>query len=112
MLFALIVLESAVAHDSLIFKIAAFVILCSIVAHGLTDTVGARWIERHVGAADDADLVGRGTGPDLGGRELFDHRARGVVVDLGLLGVEGDRLVDPAEQDELLDLGRGLGILG
>ena len=31
-------------------------ILCSIVAHGLTDTVGARWIERHVGVADDADL--------------------------------------------------------
>ena len=56
MLFALIVLESAVAHDSLIFKVAAYVILCSIVAHGLTDTIGARWIERHVGVDDDADL--------------------------------------------------------
>jgi hypothetical protein len=25
------------------------VILASIVAHGLTDTVGARWVERRVG---------------------------------------------------------------
>ena len=56
MLFALIVLESSIEHDSLIFKVAAFTILCSIVAHGLTDTVGARWIERHVPADDGADL--------------------------------------------------------
>ena len=49
MLFALIVLKSAVENDSLIFKVAAFTILCSILAHGLTDTVGARWIERRVG---------------------------------------------------------------
>jgi sodium/hydrogen antiporter len=48
MLFALIVLESAAEHDSLIFKIAAYTIISSIIAHGLTDTVGARWIERHV----------------------------------------------------------------
>ena len=53
MLFALIVLESAVEHGSLIFKIAAFTILCSILAHGLTDTVGARWVERRLGRRRD-----------------------------------------------------------
>ena len=45
MLFALLVLDRAVAQGSLVFDVAAFVILASILAHGLTDTVGARWIE-------------------------------------------------------------------
>jgi NhaP-type Na+/H+ or K+/H+ antiporter len=49
MLFALFVLNSDVGARSLIFDIAAFTILASIAAHGLTDTVGARWIERRVG---------------------------------------------------------------
>jgi NhaP-type Na+/H+ or K+/H+ antiporter len=48
MLFALLVLKSDVAEGSLIFNIAAITILASIVAHGLTDTVGARWVERRV----------------------------------------------------------------
>jgi sodium/hydrogen antiporter len=48
MLFALFVLDSDVAGRSLIFDVAAFTILASIVAHGLTDTVGARWVERRV----------------------------------------------------------------
>jgi NhaP-type Na+/H+ or K+/H+ antiporter len=48
MLFALFVLKSGVGERELIFEVAAFVILASIVAHGLTDTVGARWIERRV----------------------------------------------------------------
>ena len=50
MLFALFVLKSDVGASSTIFDIAAFVILSSIVAHGLTDTVGARWIERRMGS--------------------------------------------------------------
>jgi NhaP-type Na+/H+ or K+/H+ antiporter len=50
MLFALFVLKSAVGERDLIFEVAAFVILASIIAHGLTDTVGARWIERRVKA--------------------------------------------------------------
>jgi NhaP-type Na+/H+ or K+/H+ antiporter len=59
MLFALLVLEAPVAEGSLVFDIAAFVILSSILAHGLTDTVGARWIERRMKveeerAADEA----------------------------------------------------------
>ena len=49
MLFALFVLGSSAADRTLIFDAAAFVILASILAHGLTDTVGARWIERRLG---------------------------------------------------------------
>ncbi|MGH2992832.1 MAG: cation:proton antiporter [Solirubrobacterales bacterium] len=48
MLFALLVLDRAVAEGSLVFDVAAFVILSSILAHGLTDTVGASWIERRM----------------------------------------------------------------
>jgi NhaP-type Na+/H+ or K+/H+ antiporter len=49
MLFALFVLKSDVSDGNLIFDIAAIAIICSIVAHGLTDTVGARWLARRVG---------------------------------------------------------------
>jgi NhaP-type Na+/H+ or K+/H+ antiporter len=48
MLFALFVLASTATHRSLVFDAAAYVILASILAHGLTDTVGARWIERRL----------------------------------------------------------------
>jgi sodium/hydrogen antiporter len=46
MLFALFVLKSDVGEAELIFDVAAIAIICSIVAHGLTDTVGARWLAR------------------------------------------------------------------
>jgi NhaP-type Na+/H+ or K+/H+ antiporter len=46
MLFALFVLKSQVDNGELIFDIAAITVIASIVVHGLTDTVGARWIER------------------------------------------------------------------
>jgi NhaP-type Na+/H+ or K+/H+ antiporter len=49
MLFALFVLKSDVGHSSLIFDTAAIAIIASIVAHGLTDTVGAQWLARRVG---------------------------------------------------------------
>jgi sodium/hydrogen antiporter len=69
-LFALFVLNSEVPERSLIFETAAFVILASIVAHGLTDTVGTRWIERRmqreVEPAPEADpglAAGKGTIP-------------------------------------------------
>jgi NhaP-type Na+/H+ or K+/H+ antiporter len=48
MLFAVLVLNSGVSNANSIFESAAFVILASIVIHGLTDTVGARWIERRI----------------------------------------------------------------
>ena len=57
MLFALFVLQSDVEAASTIFDIAAFVILSSIVAHGLTDTVGASWIEGRMGAAGTSEQV-------------------------------------------------------
>ena len=48
MLFALFVLNSQASERTVVFDVASFVILASIVAHGLTDTVGASWIERRV----------------------------------------------------------------
>ena len=48
MLFALFALNSTAADRFLVFDIAAATILASILAHGLTDTVGARWIERRM----------------------------------------------------------------
>jgi sodium/hydrogen antiporter len=50
MLFALLVLASGAPDRTLVFDVASFVILASILAHGLTDTVGARWIERRLGS--------------------------------------------------------------
>jgi NhaP-type Na+/H+ or K+/H+ antiporter len=49
-LFALLVVNSSDSNRSLIFDVASFTILCSIVAHGLTDTVGARWLQRRLSA--------------------------------------------------------------
>jgi NhaP-type Na+/H+ or K+/H+ antiporter len=42
MLFSLFVLESQTPHAGLIFEAASYVILASILAHGLTDTLAAR----------------------------------------------------------------------
>ncbi|HEY5054469.1 MAG TPA: cation:proton antiporter [Solirubrobacterales bacterium] len=53
MLFALLVLKSQVADDTLIFDIASLVIIASIVAHGLTDTIGTRWMAKRPGKAPD-----------------------------------------------------------
>ena len=52
MLFALLVLNSAVPHNELVFDVASFVILASIVAHGLTDTVGATGSSAGAGAPE------------------------------------------------------------
>jgi sodium/hydrogen antiporter len=55
MLFALFVLKSTVERGELIFDVAAFTIVSSIVAHGLTDTVGASWIERQMRRREAAE---------------------------------------------------------
>jgi NhaP-type Na+/H+ or K+/H+ antiporter len=47
MLFALLVVNSDVGNAFLVFDIASFVILASIISHGLTDTVGANWLKRY-----------------------------------------------------------------
>ena len=49
MLFALFVLKSQVDDGGLIFDVASIAIIASIAAHGLTDTVGAKWMARRVG---------------------------------------------------------------
>lgn len=53
MLFALFVLDSTAPDRTLVFDVAALTILASIMAHGLTDTVGARWIERRLAGTPD-----------------------------------------------------------
>ena len=57
-LFALLVVSSTEENRTLVFDVASFTVLVSICAHGLTDTVGAGWLERQlaegsVGRDDD-----------------------------------------------------------
>jgi len=47
MTFSLLVLGSGIPGAERIFDIAALVVLCSIVAHGLSDTPGSEWMARH-----------------------------------------------------------------
>ncbi len=63
MLFALFVLKSQVGNGELIFDVAAITVIASIVAHGLTDTLGARWMARRTGAAGAAAGEGGHLGP-------------------------------------------------
>jgi sodium/hydrogen antiporter len=46
MTFSLLVLSEPIAQDERIFNIAALVVFCSILAHGLTDRPGSEWIAR------------------------------------------------------------------
>jgi NhaP-type Na+/H+ or K+/H+ antiporter len=46
MTFSLLVLSQPVAQGERIFNIAALVVFCSILAHGLTDQPGSEWIAR------------------------------------------------------------------
>jgi len=65
MLFALLVLGSTDAHRSLVFDIASFTVLASILAHGLTDTLGANWLERRLASVGaDEDDVGERVQPE------------------------------------------------
>jgi sodium/hydrogen antiporter len=66
MLFALLVLDEAVTNGSLVFDVAAFTILASIIAHGLTDTIGARWIEQRMRARSESGEAGEIPGRLLG----------------------------------------------
>jgi NhaP-type Na+/H+ and K+/H+ antiporter len=53
MLFAELVLVSDVGEAKVIFEAAAFVILASILIHGLTDTLGTNWIQRRIQGDDE-----------------------------------------------------------
>src|SRR5919197_1490124 len=46
MTFSLLVLAEGIPQRERIFNLAALTVLCSIVAHGLTDTPGAEWLAR------------------------------------------------------------------
>src|SRR3954454_16714810 len=46
MTFSLLILGSGVPGAERMYDIAALVVLCSIVAHGLTDTAGSEWMAR------------------------------------------------------------------
>ncbi len=52
MTFALLVLTQTIPDNQRIFNLTALVVLCSILAHGLTDTPGSEWIARRVGGED------------------------------------------------------------
>jgi NhaP-type Na+/H+ or K+/H+ antiporter len=52
MTFSLLVLASGIPGGERIFDLAALVVMCSIVAHGLTDTPGSEWMARR--AAEEA----------------------------------------------------------
>jgi sodium/hydrogen antiporter len=54
MTFSLLVLASGVAAGERLFNLAALVVLCSIVAHGLSDTPGSEWMARRAEAAAEA----------------------------------------------------------
>ncbi len=47
MTFALLVLDENIAAGPRIFDLAALVVFCSIIVHGLSDTPGANWIAEH-----------------------------------------------------------------
>jgi sodium/hydrogen antiporter len=47
MTFALLVLDQNIASGPRLFDLAALVVFCSIIAHGLSDTPGANWIADH-----------------------------------------------------------------
>jgi NhaP-type Na+/H+ or K+/H+ antiporter len=46
MTFSLLVLSEGIPQGERIFNLAALVVLCSIVLHGVTDTPGAEWLAR------------------------------------------------------------------
>jgi sodium/hydrogen antiporter len=61
MTFSLLVLGSEVAAGERIFNLAALVVLCSIVAHGVTDTPGSEWMARRAAQEDEASRYSSGS---------------------------------------------------
>ena len=51
MTYSLLVLASGIAVAEELFGVAALVVVCSILAHGLTDTPGSEWLARRSGSA-------------------------------------------------------------
>ena len=60
MTFSLLVLAQPSPDGERIFNLAALVVFCSILAHGLTDTPGSEWMARRAAAEpDDYDEASR-----------------------------------------------------
>src|SRR5918911_866190 len=53
MTFSLLVLAADVVAGERIFNLAALVVLCSIVAHGVSDTPGSEWMARRAAQEED-----------------------------------------------------------
>jgi NhaP-type Na+/H+ or K+/H+ antiporter len=53
MTFALLVLGEGLRSGEQIFNLAALVVFCSIIIHGLTDTPGSEWMARHAERVQD-----------------------------------------------------------
>ncbi len=58
MTFSLLVLAQEVPDATEIFNLAALCVVCSIVAHGVSDTPGAEWIARRSERAAEGSSVG------------------------------------------------------
>ena len=54
MTFALLVLGQGIAEGERIFNLAALVVFCSIIAHGVTDTPGSEWMSRRAERSEEA----------------------------------------------------------
>jgi NhaP-type Na+/H+ or K+/H+ antiporter len=54
MTFSLLVLSQRVSSARTIFNLAALTVLCSVIAHGVTDTPGSEWIARRAERAGEA----------------------------------------------------------
>jgi sodium/hydrogen antiporter len=55
MTFSLLVLGSGVAAGERIFNLAALVVLCSIIVHGLSDTPGSEWMARQAETSEEPE---------------------------------------------------------
>ena len=53
MTFSLLVLSEQISSGTRIFNLAALVVFCSIIAHGMSDTPGAEWLARRTERSPD-----------------------------------------------------------
>ncbi len=76
MTFSLLVLSDQIDSGARIFNLAALVVVCSIIVHGVSDSAGAEWIAARSEAreAADGDAAG-GDGGDAGGAEAAAQAA-------------------------------------
>jgi NhaP-type Na+/H+ or K+/H+ antiporter len=56
--FSLLVLTEGITAGTRIFNLAALTVLCSVIAHGATDTPGVDWIARHAQRVQDREALG------------------------------------------------------